>query len=519
MPREGAAMLNDVVAHELSERDRSIYEGVVPPDHFLRKALQVVPWDDFLELLAPYYSADKGRPADYPVMMLKLEFLRYQYNLSDREVIARATTDLAFRHFLQFPLWWKLPDPSSLCIFRGRLGKDGFRKVFDQVVATAREYGVVKDRLRIKDATHVIANIAIPSALALVAQSRDKLLAAAEPFAQLLVEGERIKLDSLRETTKALPSAARLAMRVAQLQDIVGWADALPPPPDAETNQRWQTFLAHRALAHKILADRADPKAGDRTVSVVDPEARCGKHGDWFEGYLVDVMIDADSEIVTAVNVLAASGDEAADATVLIRQEEEAHGNDVQALSIDGVGYNGPMLRELEDPAGLNVDTYVPPPQEPEAGLFVPKDFHEDKERNVATCPAGQTSQSGQRDERKGLIKYRFPVRHCRVCPLLQQCMKQPPARHGRTVSKTDYQAEHERVRKKASSPAYAAVRREHTKIERKLGELMNRHGGRRARSRGFPKVLIQQLMASMAMNVKRLVLLVCAPKMELGWQ
>ena len=57
-----------------------------------------------------------------------------------------------------------------------------------------------------------------------------------------------------------------------------------------------------------------------------------------------------DSRLITELNVLPAGGDEATDAIALIRQEEETHGNDVAALSIDGAGFNGPMLRELEDP-------------------------------------------------------------------------------------------------------------------------------------------------------------------------
>jgi transposase len=105
--------------------------------------------------------------------MLKLEYLRYHDNLSDRQVIARAATDVAYREFLQLGLEAPLPDPSSLCHFRGRLGVDGFRAVFRQLLAKTREQGLVKDRLRLKDASHVIANIAIPSTLALVAQIQD----------------------------------------------------------------------------------------------------------------------------------------------------------------------------------------------------------------------------------------------------------------------------------------------------------------------------------------------------------
>lgn len=167
-------MLRDLALPSLSEFDERVYRLVVPSWHFLRKVAQVIPWDDFLQRLAPYYSPDLGRPPESPVRMLKFEYLRYHHNLSDREVIVRAETDLAFRWFLDLPLQGGLPDPSSLCVFRGRLGRKGFREVFEQVVRTAREHGVVKDRLRIKDATHVIGNLAVPTAVALVAQTRDK---------------------------------------------------------------------------------------------------------------------------------------------------------------------------------------------------------------------------------------------------------------------------------------------------------------------------------------------------------
>lgn len=503
---------------QLSDHDEYYYRAVVRPSHLLRKVLKVVPWDDFYEQLVPYYCPDMGRPSDPPVLLLKLEYLRYHYNLSDREVIERAETDLAFRFFLQVPLLWGLPDPSTLCIFRGRLGVDGFRRIFDQVVHTAREHGVVKDRLRIKDATHVIANVAVPSALALVAQVRDKLLEAARPFAPLMVEGERVNLELLREATAQQKPNERLVTRLAQLREMLIWVDGLTEPEDAQKNRAWQAFVAQRELAHKILDDQEHPKAGNRTVSVVDPDARSGKHGEWFDGYLVDVSMDADSELITQVNVLPASGDEAADAVELVRREEAAHGNDVQALSMDGVGFNGPLLRRLENPDGLNIDTYVPVP-EADAERFTPQDFKVDSERGSVTCPAGQTSKWQYHDRHKETTKYRFEAATCRTCPLLARCMKGQPKRYGRTVCKTDYQAEHDRARQKTTTQQYAEVRHEHRKVERKLGEVMNRHGGRRAQYWGLSKVLIQETMASLATNIMRMVRLGCAQTAEISCQ
>jgi len=510
-------MLCDWSPREPSEFDRQIFEWVVPPEHHLRNALKAIDWNGFEEQLACFYSLHRGRPAESPVRMLKLEYLRYHYNLSDRQVIDRASTDIAFRYFLQVDVRGLLPDPSLLCLFRGRLGTKGFRKVFGEVVASARAQGLVKDRLRLKDASHVIADIAVPTTLALVAQARDKLLTAAHPFDPIRVEGERINIELLRESSKGQQAQQRLLARVTHLREMLLWIDELPVPKDASTNVYWQTLLEQRQLAHKILADQGNPKAGDKTRSTVDPEARRGKHGDWYDGYLLDILVDADSEIITQVNVLPANGDEGMDTVKLVRQEEADQGNDIESLSMDGLGFNGPLLRELEDPEGLAVNTFVPPPQNPTNDIFVPDDFVEDPESGRVICPAGQKSRYRDRDVKNHATTHRFARKDCQVCALFSQCMKKLPKRFGRNVRKNDYAKEYRQVREKASTQAYLSIRSEHPKVERKLGEVLNRHGGRRARYRGTEKVLIQELMACTATNIKRIAKLACAANVALA--
>jgi transposase len=496
----------------LSEFDQQVFRIVVPTDHYLRRARQAIPWDSFYDLLAPYYQADFGRPADSPVMMLKLAYLQYHDTLSDRQVMNRAQTDLAYREFLQLGLDEPLPDPSLLCYFRGRLGVDGFRKVFRHVIAYAREQGLVKDRLRLKDASHVIANIAIPSTLALVAQIRDALLATAEAFDPLRVAGERVNIELMREATAEQNHEQRLVARVTHLREILMWVDELVPPTAAGEHAGWQALVEKRQLAHKILADQEHPKEGDRTISIVDPEARCGKHGQWYDGYVLDITMDADSRLITELNVLAAGGDEAADAVTLIRQEEEAHGHDVAGLSIDGAGFNGPMLRELESPDGLAVNVIVPPQKEPASELFVADDFVPDAEAERLRCPAGVTSTHRERDERQHGWIHRFPRKECEGCLLLGRCMKNPPrGYYGRKVRKNDYEPEYRRARQKVGTEAYRKTRAEHPLVERKLGEMLNRHSGRRARYWGTAKVLTQELLAALATNVREVVRWFCA--------
>src|SRR5207247_2628291 len=91
-------------------------------------------------------------------------------------------------------------------------------------------------------------------------------------------------------------------------------------------------------------------------------------------------------------------------------------------------------------------------------------------------------------------------------------CVPKLPQARGRAVIKSDYEAELQAARAKAQTPAYAQVRREHPAIERKLGEMVRRHGARRARYWGRPRVLLQQLLTGWVVNIKRLVKLLVDP-------
>jgi transposase len=512
--KEGALMLLEPTPPDWSEADLQVFDCLVLPEHYLRRALKAIDFENLRSKVAANYCIDLGRPAEDPLVMLKLEFLQYHDNLSDRQVITRAQTDVAYRYFLGVPMKKELPAPSSLCVFRGRLGVEGHREVFHAIVAQAREHGLVKDRLRLKDATHVIADVAIPTTLALLAQTRDKLLATAEPFDTLRVTGERARIEAIRATTEGQKDELRLVARVTHLREIVAWVDELRPPEEPALRDLWQVLEVTRRLAHKILADQENPKAGDRTRSIVDADNRRGWHHQWFDGYFLDVLMDPDSEVITAIDVLPGNGDEAVDAAELVRQEESAQGNKIEALSIDSVAFQGPVLEELQDPEGLALDLYVPPKPESPTPYFPPQEFQEDVLHGTLTCPAGQTTTSRERNAHDTGWKYRFPRQTCADCPLQARCMAKLPGTTGRTVIKNEYEEQYQRMRAKAQTAEYAAVRREHPKVERKLSELVRRHGARRTRYRGRWKVLCGQLMTAVAVNVKRIVHLRCAPKL-----
>ena len=505
-----------------TEMDLVVFEKLIPADHYLRRLKAAIDFEPCRALVADCYAAGMGAPAEDPVRLLKLSLLQFQYDLSDSQVMRHAQVNVAFRFFLDLSLDSPLPVPSLLSQFRTRLGVARFTQIFNDLLRQARAQGLVKDRLRLKDATHLIAHIAIPSTLQLVAQAREQVLVSAEGFAASEVAVQRAQIDAMRSATVDLSDEQRLLARVTHLRALVVWgaqwqeqlrAAAAEDRPLATTEPA-TAFSAALAVAHKVLNDR-EPKAQDKLLSLVDRDARAGKHGDYYDGYLLDMSMDADSELSCALEVLPANGDEGANATHLITSEEQAHGNDIASLSLDRIGYRGDLLATLSDAAkGPQLTVYVPPldwlPPAPE--LFQPAAFLLNDTRDEVRCPGGATTRTRKRAERGHGWRFAFSIPQCRACAVRAQCVK-PDAQRGRTVIKSDYEAQYQRARQRAQTAEYHAVRREHPRIERKLAELVRWHAGRRVRYRGRLRVKIQYVLTAIVVNCKRMVKLLGLPR------
>src|SRR3954454_9721252 len=208
----------------LSDAERVLFEKIVPENHFLRRLPRVGDFECFRPLLISAYSPDQGRPALDPVILLKLEVLARQYKLSDREVIAGARFNIAYRLFLGLSLESPLPHHTSMTYFRHRITAERLQQVFDNLVGQARRFGLVKDRLRLKDATHIIANIAVPSTIRLVAEARDQLLDALQPLAPERTLAERQRAEAISVGTQDVKDEERLLQRVTHLRAVLAWA-------------------------------------------------------------------------------------------------------------------------------------------------------------------------------------------------------------------------------------------------------------------------------------------------------
>lgn len=48
-----ALLVDEYYCPRLSEFDQQIFRALVPSDHFLHRAQQAIPWDNFYDVLAP----------------------------------------------------------------------------------------------------------------------------------------------------------------------------------------------------------------------------------------------------------------------------------------------------------------------------------------------------------------------------------------------------------------------------------------------------------------------------------
>ena len=142
--------------------------------------------------------------------------------------------------------------------------------------------------------------------------------------------------------------------------------------------------------------------------------------------------------------------------------------------------------------------------QQRRTSLFTIEAFAYDAEKDLYTCPAGETLRRRGHDHRGGYVRYAAKASACNECPLKSKCTKGPK---GRWVSRSLEEEYLERVRAYRDTEAYRkALRKRAVWIEPLFGEAKEWHGLRRFRLRGLEKVNTEALMIASGQNVKRLL-------------
>lgn len=455
--------------------DEYVYGNLIPSDHILVALKKGTDFSFVDEETEDLYDPALGRPAYPASMMFRMLFLEFYYNLSDVEVARQCQYNILYRWFVELGIGDRVPDDSSLVVFRKRLGAERFERLFDRVVAMAREAGVLKERYKIVDATTVVADVAIPNTVNLLRQGRRVII---REIARC-DEQAAVGLEQYRSKEK-LAEKPKKEDLVHEIETSKAFIDAVRGRYGDEIDE----------LVAGLEGIVYPEKGQGKVVSFVDLQARHGMKSrrTMFSGYKAHIAED-ESEIVTSCDLLSGNRNEGHELPHLL-QLEDSKGMRAEAVVADAL-YDSGENRQLIHEGGMKA--YIPF----RAKRKWSKGFAYLPQEDRVECMMGRKS-IGKFTQQRGRLHY-FSAEDCRSCQRYEDCARKNQPRMTIWVSDSYRRS---LVDDGESRREALGIRR---MIERKFGEAKKWHGMARARYRGLWRVKIQALMTFIVINLKRL--------------
>jgi len=468
--------------------DSYVYENLLPAEHILLDIKDKIDFSFVEEETKDLYDCQLGRPSYPPEVLFKMLFLEFYYNLSDVEVASQVKYNVLYRYFVGLQIHDPTPDDTSLVVFRERLGKERFDKLFDRIVLQAKDRGLLRERLKIVDASKINADISLPNKVNLLHQGRKFI----------------IKVISKLNPKKAKELAKKYLRKTR----------FFTKPEKKEITQERKLTRKFIAKVKGKFSQEADElcrvlntvswnrKKKGKLASFIDPDARFGQTSpqreDNFCGYKAHIAED-ESQIITSVDTLSGNEIEGVKLEPLLNKEEEKQlkSSGLVGDSIYDTGDNYQLLGTRK------IKPYITFHRRNRRTW---QGFRLNKKKRYLRCPQGNLS-IGRIPQEEGFLYY-FSTTDCQNCPAKSACIRVTEDR-ARVFVKAGYlfSGGQNRYRKRALK-----LRK---MIERKFAEAKKWHGLRRARYRGKWKVAIQVLMTFLVMNAKRIARLLKSPPIK----
>lgn len=193
-----------------------VYDRVIPQEHFLRKVAATIDFS-FINALCQdlYHRTGAGQKPYAPSFLFKVLFLGFTHNVSDRDIEEQINDRISFKWFLDLGVDEQAPDHSTLTVFRERLGEARFRDIFNRIVGLAKEKGLTDERLKMIDATHILAD-------ANRSKAEDKSDETQKPFTKCSSDPDaRVGYKSKTKPFYGYKSHERIDTKIGIVEDLV----------------------------------------------------------------------------------------------------------------------------------------------------------------------------------------------------------------------------------------------------------------------------------------------------------
>lgn len=495
-----------------------------------RECHRLFPDDMFADLFAL-----TGRRSVPPQIVATVMVLQKWHGLSDREAVGAFEFDTRWKYACG-GLDFDYPGfaHTVLVDMRARLARsEDPKRIFRVTLDAAREAGVVSAK-RVLDSTPLYDAVATQDTVTMIRSAIRQLLAGADAGLEVELRAVLGRDDDYASGGKPVcdwdDPAARDALIAELARDAYGCLGVLDGRELNDEITRIGELLA--VVVGQDLEEGDDGTfrvmrgvAKDRIISTVDPDARHGRKtsAHRFDGYKGHIAVDPDSEIITDTAVGAANAGDAAAAVGLIDDlivdggddHDDTHKDDNDTNQdedgdSDGGGGRGRVYGDaaygtgefLDTLASNGIDAYCKTqPPAARAGQFGKDRFLVDLDADTVTCPSQVTVTIRRSSNGDGVACF---ADACAGCVSRSECTN---AKGGRSVSVGRYEHRLADARRLQDDPGWKAeYRATRPKVERKFGHLMRRrHGGRRARVRGRPKVDADFNLLAAAANLARL--------------
>ena len=508
----------------------------------LRDSLGTVFTDEQFAPLFPSY----GQPAEAPWRLAMVTLLQFAENLSDRRAADAARSRIDWKYLLGLELADPGFDASVLSEFRSRLVEGGAEALLlDTLLVLCREQKLLAPRGRQRtDSTHVLGAVRSLNRLGCAVET---LRAALNALAVAAPEWLRVHADPAWVDRYAKPAddyhiplgeAARRACAEGVGRDgdallaAVGAPDApawLREVPAVRLLRRvWmQNFCLvpakagnecgvdgpgeDRMLVRWRTTVEGFPTSLQMVASPYDPEVHYAKKRSttWI-GYKVHLTETCDEDRPHLITHVETTPAPVVDRDALAPKHRSlADKGLLPAKHLVDAGYvdADQLVASVRD---HDVELIGPTPKDNQwqartEGAFTVQDFTLDWDKQLATCPAGHTSQSWTADANQGrtVMRIRLSTTDCKACTLKPRCTRAP--RRLLTPRRREEHAALEAARAREAEQPFADEYRRRAGIEGMLSLGTRTMHLRRARYIGLAKTHLQHVLTAAATNLGRI--------------
>ena len=469
-----------------------LYDIIIPKNHWIRELHDIIDYEFIYEALHDKYCLDNGAMAYDPILLFKLLMLKSKYELSDRDLMDHARTDMAIKFFLDLAPEDDVPHHTTLTKFRKlRLQDESFMSLLiSKTVEVARVKDLLKSKTIIVDSTHT-KSVYNPKTPIEILQDETKKI--------------RKSVYEIDETYKEKMPSKPVSN---DIDDHINYCNELISLLSKDDKLKFYQGLQEKInFLEEIINDNIENK-----ISINDSEARIGHKSEdtSFFGYKNHIAISPE-RIITAVITTTGDKNDCEYTQELIEQSKD-NGYEVDTLIGDGAYSSKDDLEYGKDnniKIVSKVNKFV---LEGNPTATRCKGFTFNKDAGMYVCAEGHMAirkvfNGGKKDQTKNKqVTFYFDVNKCKVCPKKEGCYKEG------SKTKSYTHRENSKLQKEQiefmNSEEFKTLYKERYKIEAKNSELKNSYGLKKTYTSGSFGMQLQSVVAIFTCNLKRIITL-----------